>query len=612
MCKHLVFRRWLSRGIVLAAALVLSACGLNTSGEPETVREVEVVSVPTTPPTQTPAADATLAPTTEGEAATPAASGLDLAAADYDRGMQVYLDQCAVCHGASEGVGPSLGGMAERAAARIAGVSAEDYLYQSVIAPGDYLVEGYDNIMPATYATDLSAQQINDVVKFMLEFSPERMMGSGAAGSEPTPAPAAAAISQEEVLTVSGQLVQGTTSGEAIPAGLEMELYVLDVHGELAGQYSTVSLEDGSYRFSNVARAAGNVYLVQVTYDGIPQGGQIAAIQGSEPEITKDLTVYQRTTDAATIAIRSAEMLVNYAPINEFGLEVWLSLELANTGDKIVTTDQPARANNWFVSVIMELPVGAFGIQPMQSETSQRYEVEVVDGVPIVRDTWPLRPGQVHAITVAYYLPYENSAVIDQAFNYPVVDATVLLPNDTVTFSGDQFDVEGEWCCRVSHGGVRVTELASDEEINPDKDFTLVKAHPLLKPLPADERMIFELVGRPTRTLNVLATTPQSSGSDDDNTLPVVLGVVGGTMIVLAGVLWWRQRGAVPPELAKAKRGAGDWRMPGPSADKNELIQAIASLDDAYAQGKMDEDTYHARRETLMERLIPLMDQEIR
>ncbi|MBI5961781.1 MAG: c-type cytochrome, partial [Chloroflexi bacterium] len=252
MFKHLVFRRWLSGGIVLAAAFVLSAslsaCGLTTSGEPETVREVEIVSVPTMPPTSTPeAAEATPASTIEGESAAPAStaegestapapSGVDLASADYDRGMQVYLDQCAVCHGAGEGVGPSLGGMAERAATRIEGVSAADYLYQSVIAPGDYLVDGFEDIMPATYAADLSAQQINDVVLFMLEFSPERMMGgSDASTTDATPEPAAAAISQEEVLEVRGRLIQGTAGGETIPAGLEMELYVLDVHGELAG-----------------------------------------------------------------------------------------------------------------------------------------------------------------------------------------------------------------------------------------------------------------------------------------------------------------------------------------------------------------------------------------
>ncbi|MEP0763355.1 MAG: hypothetical protein HRF48_11535, partial [Chloroflexota bacterium] len=43
------------RWIILAAALLvlLSACGINTSGEPKTIREQEIVSLPTQPPTNT-------------------------------------------------------------------------------------------------------------------------------------------------------------------------------------------------------------------------------------------------------------------------------------------------------------------------------------------------------------------------------------------------------------------------------------------------------------------------------------------------------------------------------------------------------------------------------
>ncbi|MCZ7541485.1 MAG: hypothetical protein M5U29_16555 [Anaerolineae bacterium] len=44
------------RWITLAAALLvlLSACGINTSGEPKTIREQEIASLPTQPPTNTP------------------------------------------------------------------------------------------------------------------------------------------------------------------------------------------------------------------------------------------------------------------------------------------------------------------------------------------------------------------------------------------------------------------------------------------------------------------------------------------------------------------------------------------------------------------------------
>jgi len=607
------------RWIILAAALLvlLSACGISTSGEPKTIREQEIVSLPTQPPTDTPAP--TVQPT-PGEAAATAtgsppaaepegASGdADLAAAGYDLGFQVYMRECAVCHGAADGMGPSLTAMRDRAPMVVAGLPAEEYLRQSIVEPGAFVVEGYQDIMPKDYAETLTADEIDSLITFILEFDPASMMG-GAAEAETTGATSEAlpALDQEETLTVRGRLVQGTAGGEAISAGLPMQLYALDVHGNMAGVYEGESGDGGVFTFEKVARAVGNMYLVQVTYDGIAQGAQVPAINGDEETVTQDITVYERTTDTSTIAITWAQMLINYAPIEQFGLEVWLRLELANTGDRIVTLDETAGPNNWFVSVAIELPPNAFGIQPMQAEGSQRYDVEVVDNVPIVRDTWPLRPGQVHTVTIAYYLPYEDGAVIDQAFGYPVVDGAVLLPNDTVKLVSSQFDEAGAWRYRVSAGGVRVTELAPDEKIDPDKDFTLVKEHLLTRPLTASERLIFELVGRPTRTISVMSASP-SSGEGGADIVPLILAAAGLLIIGAAGVLWLRQRRAA--EELPSLQPADGWQAPPVSAGKDALLAAVAALDDDFERGNLDDETYQERRALLMERLLPLMGED--
>lgn len=599
---------------MIALAVTLSACGVNMSGEPKVVDEIEILPQPTQPPTQTPAATADDSPAGPEAAAPPAestaesqpaaqASLANLDNADFDQGRQIYLAQCASCHGAQDGVGPSLAGMAERAATRIEGQSAADYLYQSIVEPAAYVVDGYQNIMPGDYAEKLSEQEINSLVKFMLEFTVESMM-AGAGSSQP-PADQSAEVAEEsapeETLTVRGRLVQGTAGGDPIPGDLPLDLYALDPHGALIDIYETTSADDGTFEFANVARGRGYIYLVQANYANVPQGAQIPAIQGNEQTLETDVILYERTTDRSSVAVRWAQMLINYAPINEFGLEVWLRLELANTGDEIVVTDEFA-ANNWPVSVEIELPVGAFGIQPMQTEGSQRYEVIVEEGVPIVRDTWPLRPGQPHSITVAYYLPYTDGAVLEQGFGYPVLDATVLLPNDTVTLASAQLDVEGDWRYRVMAGGARVSELAPGEEIDPERDFSLVKAHDLLQPLRADDHLIFELIGRPTRTLDVMTTSSQPGDSATDP-LPYILAGAGLAVIALAGVLFLRQRGA-------PKTPVDTWQPPDASAGKDALLKTIADLDNAYEAGFMDEETYLRRRALLKERLIPLMDDE--
>jgi len=601
--------------------LILSACGVSLSGEPKTVSEVEIPALPTATAVEpealvaTPVEPSTAVTPQTAASATPAGAeatpgGLDLASADFNQGMQVFLDQCAACHGASDGTGPSLGGMGERAATRIPGMSAADYLYQSIVEPGAYTVSGYQNIMPTNLAQTLTSQQISNLVKFILEFNPQTMM-SGAAGLTPVPESGTPVAASQGTLTVRGRLIQGTVDGAPIPPGLAMQLYALDVNGNLVDAYETTSNDDGTYEFPNVTRAPGDGYLVKVQYADVPQGAQISAIQGTEQEITRDVTVYERTTDPSSIAITWLQMLVNYAPINQFGIEVRLGLELANTGDKIVTTDETAGPSDWFVSVKMDMPVGAFGIQPMQPEGSERYVVGEVNGVPVVSDTWPLRPGQAHSITIAYYLPYKDGAVLDQSFNYPVVDASVLLPNDTVSFKSDQFDSQGDWRYRITHAGVQVTALQPGEQINPASDFTLVKSYDLLKPLPANQRMIFELAGRPTRTIDLMSPTSKASDIGRDNTLPMILAAAGMAVIALAGVLYWRQRKAVSlPTAVRAPGKQDTWQPPGASADRDTVLKAVADLDDAYEAGELDDETYHERRDVLMERLLPLMEEE--
>lgn len=79
---------------------------------------------------------------------------------------------CITCHSLDEGVvivGPSHAGLAARAGTYIAGTSAEDYLRQSILEPNAHLVEGFGaDIMYQNYATDLTEDQINDLVAYML------------------------------------------------------------------------------------------------------------------------------------------------------------------------------------------------------------------------------------------------------------------------------------------------------------------------------------------------------------------------------------------------------------------------------------------------------------
>lgn len=86
-------------------------------------------------------------------------------------GQQVFNARCATCHALQPDVvivGPALAGVATRAETRLPGYAARDYLEFSVLQPAAYIVEGYDNVMPQNFGTELTSEELNAVTAFLL------------------------------------------------------------------------------------------------------------------------------------------------------------------------------------------------------------------------------------------------------------------------------------------------------------------------------------------------------------------------------------------------------------------------------------------------------------
>lgn len=97
-------------------------------------------------------------------------------AAKIEAGREIYETggaaelPCSTCHSlnGTELVGPSFEGIGQRAETRVDGMSAEEYLRQSITAPSQYVVPDYSDAMPKTYAQTLSQEEIDNVVHFLL------------------------------------------------------------------------------------------------------------------------------------------------------------------------------------------------------------------------------------------------------------------------------------------------------------------------------------------------------------------------------------------------------------------------------------------------------------
>lgn len=78
---------------------------------------------------------------------------------------------CSTCHSLEPDivvVGPSLNGIATRAETRVPGQSAEEYIRNSIVRPGDFIVSGFPNAMAQNLASQLSSQDISDIIAFLM------------------------------------------------------------------------------------------------------------------------------------------------------------------------------------------------------------------------------------------------------------------------------------------------------------------------------------------------------------------------------------------------------------------------------------------------------------
>ena len=104
------------------------------------------------------------------------------AVGDPERGRQIWDDGadtvlsggCSTCHSldGSEKVAssraPTFQGISEQAGDRVPGLSAEEYLRESIVDPAAYIVEGYSDFMPKGFRILLSEEDIDNLVAFLL------------------------------------------------------------------------------------------------------------------------------------------------------------------------------------------------------------------------------------------------------------------------------------------------------------------------------------------------------------------------------------------------------------------------------------------------------------
>ena len=160
--------------------------------ETEAVAETEVATevateapteVSTEQPTEVATEAATEPPTEEAtEAATeaPEAGAGDAVTGDPANGQALFVagnpsggaPPCSTCHlvdSEVQLVGPGLLNVGERAAERVPGETALEYLHQSIVDPAAHVPEGFvPGMMPDVFKQAFTEEEINDIIAYLL------------------------------------------------------------------------------------------------------------------------------------------------------------------------------------------------------------------------------------------------------------------------------------------------------------------------------------------------------------------------------------------------------------------------------------------------------------
>jgi len=77
---------------------------------------------------------------------------------------------CIACHrlGATNNIAPSFEGIAARAADRRPPMPAASYIYESIIHPSVYVVDGYPNSMVQNFGSRITNRELGDIIAYLL------------------------------------------------------------------------------------------------------------------------------------------------------------------------------------------------------------------------------------------------------------------------------------------------------------------------------------------------------------------------------------------------------------------------------------------------------------
>lgn len=362
---------------------------------------------------------------------------------------------------------------------------------------------------------------------------------------------------------VKGRIVNKTAGGGPV-GGQAIDLLAFADDGQREKRTATTGA-DGAFSFEGLA-TAGQKYILAVKYEGVTYHSEEIDLSKGQATREVEMAVYGTTTSASAISVSRSHMIVDYDTDKKNFVIIEIII-IANKGDRAYVGGDKKTADGKPETLRFSLPERA--AQVTFNEGLNELQSAVVDGMVI--DTQPVPPGQ-RQIVLSYVVPYQGSeGSLTRKFEYPAERVNVLVRETSA-----QVAAEGLPAKDVREMGTSRYVTLTGENLAAGQAIKVTFANiPASLPNPST-------AGKP----------PAAAQTGDQNQLAALgVGLLGvGVVLGVAYPVLRRRRGAV----AKPEAGGDEW---------DDLIDAIAALDDDFDAGKVGEAEYHRRRARLKARL---------
>ncbi len=376
--------------------------------------------------------------------------------------------------------------------------------------------------------------------------------------------------------TLEGRVVNGTSGGPEVGAGVTVFLHVLVGEAEV-DVLETVTDSDGSFAFEGLDTKPELEYWPEAIYLGVAYGPDEPFHFGEgETTLEVTLTVFETTDDDSGIRLNNVHIIA------ESFEQVLRISEIHFVGNSLDQTYVGAEEAGRPATVLFPLPPNAVGVASGEGSEEGRF-IEVDGGL---QDTDPVPPGIDRSLVFfSYHMMVSGEAVpLERTFAYPVDNLSLLVAQPGLEFRSDQ-----------------LISMGQENFQGQQYEFYSVQGLDAGTPLQIELLPVAGAsggTGMPAAPVES-GMTSTSAATRGNQSLLLWLGL-GLTALVVVGAV-------VYPFATKGTGGSGSPAASlSSSPESRQLVAELADLEDAFEAGEVEEEAYERRRTVLFEKLKAL------